>query len=125
MKQRIALILKKTIILLVVASAVIGGLIYWLFFDINRIPEGELIVQVESPSGEFSLKVYLVNGGATVSYSIRGELVYNHRTQRPKNIYWQYREESASVEWIDNYTVNINGHIIDVRYQVYDWRRAQ
>ncbi|MBM7562950.1 DUF5412 family protein, partial [Fusibacter tunisiensis] len=95
----------------------------WLFFDINRIPEGELIDQIESPSGEYSLSIYLVNGGATVSYAIRGELAYNQLNKMSKNIYWNYKEETALVKWIDNNTVDINGHIIDVRYQVYDWRR--
>lgn len=123
MKQKLISIVKKTIVVLIIASSVIGGLIYWLFFDINRIPEGELIDQIDSPSGEYSLRVYLVNGGATTSYAIRGELAYNQLDKKSKNIYWNYKEETALVKWIDNNTVDINGHVIDVRYQVYDWRR--
>ncbi|GAB6109503.1 DUF5412 family protein [Fusibacter bizertensis] len=113
----------KAIIILLILSAVVSALIYWLFFDINRIPKGELIDQIDSSTGEYSIKVYLVNGGATTSYAIRGELTYNHVDKKAKNIYWNYKEETALVKWIDENTVEINGHEIDVRYQVYDWRR--
>lgn len=123
MKQKTRSIVKKTVITVLIFSAVIGGLIYSLFFDINRLPEGELIDQIESPSGEYHLNIYLVNGGATVSYAIRGELAYNHLPKKSKNIYWNYKEETALVTWLDDHTVDINGHIIDVRNEVYDWRR--
>lgn len=123
MKQKLKSIILKAIIILLILSATVSALIYWLFFDINRIPEGELIDQIDSPNGEYSLKVYLVNGGATTSYAIRGELIYNHQNKKSKNIYWNYKEESALVNWINEHTVEINGHEIDVRYQVYDWRR--
>lgn len=123
MKQKTRSIVKKTVITVLIFSAVIGGLIYSLFFDINRLPEGELIDQIESPSGEYHLNIYLVNGGATVSFAIRGELTYNHLPKKSKNIYRNYKEETALVAWIDDHTVDINGHILDVRNQVYDWRR--
>lgn len=123
MTQKLISIAKKVTIVLVITSIIIAGLIYWLFFDISRIPKGDLIDEIKSPSGEYTLRVYLVNGGATTSYAIRGELVYNLRDKKPKNIYWSYKESSAVVEWIDDHTVDINGHILDVRNQVYDWRR--
>lgn len=116
-------IFKKILVILIILSVSIGSLIYWLFFDINRIPQGELIDQIESPSGEYRLNIYLVNAGATVSYAIRGELAYSHLHKKSKNIYWNYKEETALVKWIDDHTVDINGHIIDVRNEVYDWRR--
>lgn len=89
----------------------------------NRLPKGELIEEVESPSGQYTIKAYRTNGGATVSYAIRGELNYNLSKKKPKNIYWNYREEYADIEWVDNDTVIINEHRIDVTKDRYDFRR--
>lgn len=116
-------IAKKTILVLSIVSIGICLLIYWLFFDINRIPKGELIDQFDSPSGEYSIRVYLINGGATTSFAIRGELIYNQENKKSKNIYWNYKEETAIVKWLDDHTVDINGHELDVRVQTFDWRR--
>ncbi len=55
-----------------------------LFFDMNRLPKGELKSEVQSPDGKYSIKGYLTNGGATTSYAIRGELNYNNSKRRPK-----------------------------------------
>lgn len=120
------IILKKPIrvgfILLIICAIALYG-IYWAFYDMNRLPKGELISEVVSPDGEYTLKVYLVNGGSTVAYCIRGELKYNIRSKKPKNIYWNYRETEAKVEWKDKDTVVINGHSLMVKKDVYDWRR--
>lgn len=64
--------------------------IYWAFFDVNRLPTGEYLTEET-----YTLKAYLSNGGATTSYSIRGELVFNNLKGKTKNIYWNNREESA------------------------------
>ena len=45
------------------------------------------------------------------------------RIEKSKNIYWNYKEETAIVKWLDDHTVDINGHEIDVRVQTFDWRR--
>jgi major membrane immunogen (membrane-anchored lipoprotein) len=68
--------------------------------------------------------MYQVNGGATTSYSIRGELV-DHVKGSMKNIYWGYRENQTHVKWLDDYTVTINDRKLDVRKDTYDWRRKK
>lgn len=117
----------KKIRLIVSILIVIVGLfllfIYWAFYDTGRLPKGELITSIDSPNMEYTVKIYKVNGGATVSDSIRGELNFNQKNKKPKNIYWNYREEDAEVGWLDEDTIVINGHTLNVPDDVYDWRR--
>lgn len=88
---------------------------------ITGIPKGELIAAYDSPNGEYALNVYLCDGGATVDYSIRGELI-THETGYRKNIYWNYHESDAVVQWVDNDTVTVNGHTLNVHEDTYDFR---
>lgn len=107
---------------LLIVAIFIGG-VYYFFYDMGRLPQGELIEEVVSPNGDYTMKAYLCNGGATVSYAVRGELNYNQKNKKAKNIYWDYRIEDADIEWTDEDTVVINGHSIDVLKETYDWRR--
>ena len=114
--------MKKIIflILLIVILFMCAKCTYDVFFSLNALPEGELMNSSVSPNGTYEIKIYLCNGGATVDYAIRGELVYENEA---KNIYWAYHEQDAEVEWLDNYTVKINDIILDVRYDKYDYRK--
>ncbi|MBM7587702.1 hypothetical protein JOC86_004276 [Bacillus pakistanensis] len=88
----------------------------------NRLPTGEYLTEETSPDGKYTLKVYVTNGGATTSYSIRGELVFNEQNNKAKNIYWNYREETADIIWKDHNTVVINGHTLEVPGDKFDFR---
>ena len=101
---------------------IIGYGIYWAFFDMNRLPKGEYLTEEMSPDETYTVKAYRTNGGATTSYAIRGELVFHQRNDKTKNIYWNYREETANIEWIDNDTVVINGHTLHVPKGKFDFR---
>jgi hypothetical protein len=88
------------------------------------LPKGEFLYKVDSPTKEYTINIYIASGtNVTVSDSIRGELVFNNRIKFSKNIYWQYRQSWVDVIWLDNYTVNINGVILDVRRDIYDFRK--
>ena len=115
-------IVKISLIISILFLGLIGYGIYWAFFDMNRLPTGEYLTEETSPDGTYTLKAYLTNGGATTSYSIRGELVFNNRNGKTKNIYWNYREETANIEWTDNDTVVINGHTLNVPKEKFDFR---
>lgn len=108
-----------TAILIVVGVAVI---FYYLFISMSNLPKGELISTVQCDSCGKTLNVYLVNGGATTDYSIRGEIVYNNGYH--KNIYWSYHESNADVSWVSCDEININGHVLNVCKDRYDWRRT-
>ncbi|WP_419096031.1 DUF5412 domain-containing protein [Rossellomorea pakistanensis] len=100
----------------------VGYGVYLAFFDMNRLPTGEYLTEETSPDGKYTLKAYVTNGGATTSYAIRGELLFNERNNKTKNIYWNYREDTANITWTDNDTVVINGYSLDVPNDKFDFR---
>jgi len=102
--------------------SLLGYGVYWAFFDMNRLPTGEYLTGETSPNGKYTVKAYVTDGGATTSYSVRGELVFNEKDNQTKNIYWNYREDTANISWADTNTVIINGHTLDVPSDKFDFR---
>ena len=88
----------------------------------SKLPDGELQKEIESPNGELSIKIYLHSPSLSAD-AIRGELNFERKKRKPKNIYWSYMESDAEVVWINEYTVNINGKTLDVFNDTYDWRQ--
>lgn len=88
----------------------------------NRLPKGVFLTEESSPDGKYTLGAYISDRGATTNYAIRGELVFNDEKRKKKNIYWNYREESTDISWVDNDTVVINGHVLDVPRDKFDFR---
>lgn len=113
--------MKKVFITAFCFLIVAGYGVYWAFFDMDRLPTGEYLTEQTSPDGTYTLKAYLTNGGATTAYAIRGELVDNN-SHKSKNIYWNYREEEAEIEWLDEDTVVMNGRTLEVPDEQYDFR---
>lgn len=89
----------------------------------NRLPKGKFLTEETSPNGKYTLKTYLINGGATTSSTIRGELVFHKRNDQTKNIYWNEKEEIAKIHWLDDETVDINGHVLYIHKDRFDFRR--
>ena len=116
-------LLKAFFIVGLLVVGLVGYGVYWAFFDMNRLPTGEYLTEETSPNGEYTLKAYVTNGGATTSYSVRGELIFNDEDFKTKNIYWNYREDNANISWSDNNTVIINGQTLDVTKEKFDFRR--
>ena len=95
--------------------------IHWAFFDIQRIDGQELINEVVSPDGKYTVSAYLNNGGATTDYAVLCS-VRNNETEKKKNIYWNYHCTEAKIEWNDEDTVIINGVELNVDKDTYDYR---
>ena len=116
---------KKILIVLAIwgllFTGVLGYGVYWIFFDWSRFKQ-ELITESISPEGTYTINAYLYNGGATTSYVVLGELVFNKENKKSKKIYWQYKEENAVIEWIDDDTVLINGVQLELPHETYDYR---
>jgi hypothetical protein len=106
----------------VIVAAIITFAGYWLFYDMDRLPKGEFLTEETSPDGAYTLKAYVTNGGATVSYAVRGELVFNEKDGKSETIYWNYREETADITWTNDDTVIINGETLNVPGETYDFR---
>ncbi len=116
---------KHLITIFIIIAAMVGGVAYtinWAFFDIQRINGQEYLAESISPNGTYIVTAYLNNGGATTSYAVLGTLKKN-KNGKTKNIYWQYRCEKAEMEWLDDETIKINGVRLNVKNEIYDYRR--
>lgn len=111
------------IVISLILLGLIGYAVYWAFYDMNRLPKGEYLTEETSSDGTYTLKAYLVNGGATTSYAIRGELVLNNKDNKTKNVYWNNNEETATIEWTDKNTVVVNGHTLHAPKDRFDYRK--
>lgn len=104
------------------------GFIWWFLFAPSRlqiVPKGEYVSQSTSPNGEYVVKIYRSSGGATTPFAIRGELTDTNKVfNKKKNIYWNYPQETAEVTWVDNQTVNISGHILNVKKDTFNANEA-
>lgn len=114
-------ILKIFLVVGLLLIGIIGYGVYWAFFDMNRLPTGEYITEETSPNGTYTLKAY-VSSPSLSADTVRGELIFNDRNGKTKNIYWNYRESTAKIEWIDDDTVVINGHRLNVPKEKFDFR---
>lgn len=114
----------RIIIYAAVAGCLITAFTIWqLFFNPRHLPSGDYISQSTSPNGKYTVKIYQSNGGATTDFAIRGEVTYNNKNfHKTKNIYWNYPQEKASVKWINQDTVNISGHVLNVKKDTFDFR---
>ncbi|ADQ39776.1 hypothetical protein Calkr_0207 [Caldicellulosiruptor acetigenus I77R1B] len=115
-------ILIKVLKIILILTLLFSFLVYWLFFDMNRLPHGEFLNESLSPNRKYKLKFYLCNGGATTAFAIRGELCYKNGL-KIRNIYWNYPEDKADVKWINNHVVIINGHRLDIFKESFDFRK--
>ncbi|OCA92610.1 DUF5412 family protein [Pseudobacillus wudalianchiensis] len=86
-----------------------------LFLGVIRlvIISEEKISSTHSPDGKYTINLYLVNGGATTAYEVLG--VIDGPLWFSKKIYNDYRMDQADVEWKNNYTIAINGHILNLK----------
>ncbi len=100
----------------------VGFCIDSFFYNINNLPQGKFLFSSMSPGGQYTLKLYLVDGGQTLGKGIRGELM-DIDTGEAKNVYWVVGEDNALVGWASDTVVSVNGHTVDVSNYVYDWRR--
>ncbi|GAA0182021.1 hypothetical protein SH2C18_44670 [Clostridium sediminicola] len=116
------LLKKKIAIILIIVLALLSYGVYWAFYHMGRLPKGEFITEVQSPDGKYTIKAY-VSEGTLSAPAVRAELNYNEKIKKSKNIYWNYREDHANIEWIDNVTVIINNHKLNVIQDIFDWRR--
>ena len=112
---------KKVVIIFLIIIVLLSYGVYWAFFDMGRLPKGTFLTEVVSPNGDYTIKAY-VSETSLSAPAMRGELNYNNIKKKPKNIYWDYRQDTAKIEWIDNTTVIINGHKLDVLKEKFDFR---
>lgn len=116
---------KRLITICIIIATMVGGVAYainWAFYDIERITGQEYLKQSTSPNGTYTVTAYLNNGGATTDFAVLVTLK-NNKNGKTKNIYWQYHCEKADIEWLNDERIKINGVELNVKNQVYDYRR--
>ena len=107
----------KLVLILVASWIAIWVLVLFLYFGSGNV----LLFETVSPGGTHKLQVIQKNGGATVDFSI---VVYLNKGLFRKKIYNAYHESDATVKWIDEDIVEINGRVLNVNSDVYDWRNG-
>ncbi|GAA0121240.1 MAG: hypothetical protein KID00_06945 [Clostridium argentinense] len=70
---------KIIFMMIIIPILIIGYIIYHLFFSLNNLPEGVFLNEFKSPKGTYTVRAYICNGGATVDYAIRAELIENNK----------------------------------------------
>ena len=116
---------KKIALVTVTVSILFTGIVfcvYNLFFNTQIIKWQEYLTESISPDKTYTVTAYLNSGSATSDFSVLGR-VKNNKTGKEKNIYWQYSCSEAVITWADDNTVVINGIELDVRNDVYDFRK--
>ena len=91
------------------------------FYDIQRLAGQEVLAEVPSPDGSSVITAYLTNGGATTDFGVLCAVRYANNG-RKRNFYWQYHCSEAVVRWIDDDTAEVNGVVLDVWEDTYDFR---
>lgn len=118
---------KKTLItllgVLILFFFLIGLTMNYFFFNINKLPIGEFLTEETSLEGTYTIKAYVSGGGATTADAVRAELIFNNSNDKTENIYWNYREEKAEIEWIADDIVVINGKTLRVPKEKFDFRK--
>ncbi|MDK0628801.1 DUF5412 family protein [Clostridium perfringens] len=79
----------------------------------------EFLGETVSSDGKYKIEAYLINGGATVDWSVK---CYLREGESKKEIYRDYHINEANMIWIDNNTISINNHNIDLPNGKYDFR---
>ncbi|WP_245676760.1 DUF5412 family protein [Bacillus solimangrovi] len=73
----------------------------------------DLFQITHSPDGNYKIEFYLTNGGATTSFGVLGKL--DGPLWFKKTINDDYHMDKADVEWINEHTISINNHILDLK----------
>lgn len=109
----------------VLTVAIVFVFLWNWYYDLERLPKGEVISESVSPDGKFTIKAMNSDAGATTSLAILCELQYNDGSKPNKIIYFQNKVEKASIIWESNDIVSINGVKLNVPDDVYDYRKKE
>ncbi|QDP99627.1 hypothetical protein FOH38_03095 [Lysinibacillus fusiformis] len=113
--------MKKWVIVIVIIF-IIGIPIYdFLNVELDELSVGKFLSEYPSPNNDYTAKAYLIDeGGATVRAAIRVEIDFENEI---KTIYWNYDESTVNIKWLDDETIEINNHKLNIFYDTYHWKK--
>ena len=121
MKKNAPFLILYVIALVITAVNTFFSMKNYIFSDINALPQGEFVSEEVSPSGNKSVKIYLVEN--SLGTAIRGELKTGPTSC--KNIFWQTGIKDVTVHWQDDDLVYFNNVPISGNGNMpYDCRRG-
>ena len=50
---------EKLLLIFLIIVGILAYGVYWAFFDMGRLPEGEFIAEATSPNGQYTVKAYV------------------------------------------------------------------
>ncbi|WP_390287444.1 DUF5412 family protein [Ureibacillus sp. GCM10028918] len=93
----------------------------FLVVELDELSVGEFLSEHPSPNNDFIARAFLIDeGGATVRAAIRVEVDFGNET---KTIYWNYDESTVNIRWLDNETIEIIDHRLNIFKDTYHWKR--
>ena len=111
--KSIAAVLAASVVTLILLGLVcMAG--FAVFYVVTAKQAIKQLLELDSPSGDYTLILELHSGPPTVADSVIGK-VRNNKTGRKKTIYSVYRERKANAIWINEDEVEING----IRLNIY------
>jgi hypothetical protein len=114
---------KKDSIIFMVSRVFSGALLCLLVCFVAYFPPvgKDLIKTSYSPDHHYSVKIYRVDGGATIDYAIQGEI--SGPLWFKKIVFNDYKVDYAKIYWQNNTTISINSHKINLeKGESYDFR---
>lgn len=111
----------KKYIIPIILLMLIVRFIYYSFFSIQNITGEELKTTYASSDNRYIVEFYLNNGNATVDFAVLG-VCFDKETKKTRNFYWEYHQSNTQAFWFSDYEISINGKILDVRFDEYDYR---
>lgn len=114
-------LLRIPLIFLMVIVVFIGYGYYRFMYSMNTLPKGEFIKESTAPNGEYTVRVY-VSSPALSRDAVRCEAV-NNKKGTSRNIFWAYERSDVDVEWLTDELVTIDGRVLNVRTDHYDYRK--
>ena len=113
--------IRRRILLGILIPLLFGWAVYHFTLDTQSVPKGEFLKSIESPSGKYTANAYHGQDNATVDFSVIVE-IENKRNSKKKNIYFEYHCEEADLKWLSDSKIKINGKILNIHKDVYDFR---
>jgi hypothetical protein len=88
------------------------------------LPYGDLIVRVDSPSGDYQVCFYRNCAGGTTGKCAVVGIAVSRKTGLSRQFYFNYSDDDVVVSWTGPSTVTVNSAaVVDVATGVWDCRR--